>query len=72
MPDPRKGRCYVCGCTEKDACPGGCGWTDGDMTLCTTCALFVKSAESYIDQARRSSPASFKRIFELAISGGRP
>ena len=27
--------CRVCGCTEYDACPGGCGWAEPD--LCTSC-----------------------------------
>jgi hypothetical protein len=30
--------CKICGCTEQDACPGGCGWADPDRTLCTRCA----------------------------------
>ncbi len=28
-------RCRLCGCTESQACPDGCGWATGD--LCTTC-----------------------------------
>ncbi|MFP4538718.1 MAG: hypothetical protein ACLFPA_10500 [Dichotomicrobium sp.] len=28
--------CRVCGCTEHDACPEGCGWAEAD--LCTSCA----------------------------------
>jgi len=28
--------CEVCGCTELDACPGGCGWAADH--LCTSCA----------------------------------
>ena len=31
------GRCRVCGCTEDEACDGGCSWVDGDASLCTTC-----------------------------------
>lgn len=29
-------RCRVCGCSELDACPGGCSWVEGD--LCSCCA----------------------------------
>lgn len=29
-------KCRVCGCTEKRACPGGCGWVEWD--LCSGCA----------------------------------
>ncbi|MEA4895782.1 MAG: hypothetical protein VB064_11040 [Oscillospiraceae bacterium] len=28
--------CRVCGCTEDNACPGGCCWVEPD--LCSTCA----------------------------------
>lgn len=30
------GICRRCGCTQNDACPGGCGWAAED--LCTACA----------------------------------
>lgn len=33
---PSPGACMGCGCTERSACPGGCGWeTD---RLCSRCA----------------------------------
>lgn len=28
--------CRVCGCTQGDACPGGCSWVEED--LCSACA----------------------------------
>ncbi len=28
--------CRVCGCTENNACPGGCSWVEPD--LCSGCA----------------------------------
>lgn len=28
-------RCRSCGCTDEQACPGGCWWVDDD--LCSTC-----------------------------------
>lgn len=28
--------CRECGCTELQACPGGCWWVEGD--LCSSCA----------------------------------
>jgi hypothetical protein len=31
------GTCRVCGCTEFEACPGGCAWADETHTLCTNC-----------------------------------
>jgi len=35
---PPAGVCRVCGCTEENPCPGGCGWTDKTRTICTRCA----------------------------------
>lgn len=32
------GKCRECGCTEDNACPGGCYWVDEDCTLCSACA----------------------------------
>jgi len=40
-PGPRKGMCYVCGCTEKEACIDGdgesCRWANKERTLCNMC-----------------------------------
>lgn len=30
--------CEGCGCSEGDACEGGCAWADNSDTLCTACA----------------------------------
>lgn len=35
LPSLIGGVCRECGCTENDACPGGCGWAEPD--LCTAC-----------------------------------
>lgn len=32
------GICRECGCTDDDACDGGCAWVDHDHTLCSSCA----------------------------------
>jgi len=34
----RAGRCRVCGCVDKRACPEGCAWVDAKHTLCSACA----------------------------------
>lgn len=34
---PRRGVCYVCGCTEAHACDGGCSWVDEKQNLCSAC-----------------------------------
>jgi hypothetical protein len=36
-PDPERA-CRVCGCTQDNACPGGCAWMAEDPGLCTACA----------------------------------
>ena len=35
---PTSGRCGVCGCSELEACAGGCSWENAERTLCTRCA----------------------------------
>jgi hypothetical protein len=32
-------RCRICGCSESDACEGGCRWTEAD--LCDTCRMLI-------------------------------
>lgn len=32
------GTCTYCGCTEAEACAGGCAWSDAHRTTCTRCA----------------------------------
>ncbi len=36
--EPAPGTCRVCGCTDMQACPGGCSWVDETHTLCSQCA----------------------------------
>lgn len=31
------GICGVCGCTDEQACPGGCVWANATATLCSQC-----------------------------------
>jgi len=40
---PRSGACRVCGCTDNNACDGGCWWVETGQvepahTLCSSCA----------------------------------
>lgn len=30
-------KCIVCGCTDRRACPEGCGWVSLDPPVCTSC-----------------------------------
>jgi ParB/RepB/Spo0J family partition protein len=42
----KKGTCRECGCTEANACPGGCSWMDETETLCSSCAEKGEMAEA--------------------------
>jgi hypothetical protein len=39
---PHERTCRGCGCTDSEACPGGCAWVlldiDGPTGICSTCA----------------------------------
>jgi hypothetical protein len=47
---PETGTCSVCGCTENDACLGGCIWANASATLCSRCV----DSRSVIEQPTRS------------------
>lgn len=38
--------CTVCGCTDGNACPGGCSWVSIDPPVCSAC---VESADDMLD-----------------------
>lgn len=40
------GVCKFCGCTEDEACDGGCAWMDDTQTLCSACAEKVEQDQS--------------------------
>jgi hypothetical protein len=42
------GICYVCGCTDDNACGGGCGWADVDLCDSPSCLA--------LDDAVREKP----------------
>jgi ParB/RepB/Spo0J family partition protein len=50
-----RGVCRECGCTERHACPGGCGWVDESQTLCTQCEPKVKKRISTIATGNRQA-----------------
>jgi hypothetical protein len=54
-------RCRVCGCTEVDACPGGCGWVSSEEDLCTTCGDAVRALLVWIASTRRGNVAGLLR-----------
>lgn len=46
MLDILKRKCRVCGCTEMQACPDGCYWTEAD--LCSACTVGDEDIESVV------------------------
>jgi len=51
-------KCRVCGCTEDQACKGGCGWTQmpdpkTGLGLCSGCAS--KAALRKVKKAKRTA-----------------
>jgi hypothetical protein len=45
VPDEALRVCRVCGCSEFNACPGGCSWVEED--LCSACASSVTFVGSF-------------------------
>lgn len=31
------GTCRVCGCTDQEACEGGCTWVEATQSICSVC-----------------------------------
>lgn len=57
-------RCRVCGCTEREACAGGCGWEPGEHDLCTVCAAAIEAVRGWMEHARRANKAALWREVE--------
>lgn len=58
-PRKREGFCRVCGCSQLDACPAGCGWAEPN--LCTVCAKVVKAVLIWMADVRRVSWPALRR-----------
>lgn len=39
-------KCRTCGCTEHNACPGGCSWVEED--LCSSCVGKEENTEAKV------------------------
>jgi hypothetical protein len=52
-------RCRVCGCTQIDACPAGCGWADGN--LCTICDAAAQAIVGWMYDSRRPNRTALWR-----------
>jgi hypothetical protein len=55
---PEVERCELCGCTEEEACEGGCGWSDPSRTLCTACEDLALEIGLQVLELFREMPAA--------------
>jgi hypothetical protein len=51
-------RCRVCGCTETDACLGGCAWVPTEEDLCTVCYDAALALAHFMAESRRPNRAA--------------
>lgn len=62
----QKRTCRVCGCTDDNACPGGCYWVEDD--LCSRCADEAKVAATQstdrLTEFCRSIDCVFRRLMD--------
>lgn len=53
MSKPRKvkgGECRICGCTDENACAGGCSWADARRTLCSACVTIARDLIEVLEE----------------------
>lgn len=54
--------CRVCGCTQHNACPGGCYWVEDD--LCSACADKANVREGSLELASLTEPIHHLKIVQ--------
>lgn len=69
--------CRVCGCTQSNACPGGCHWVEKD--LCSACEraqeravypIAEKNFTNFLSQVIHADSGKCKKdVLELGIAG---
>jgi len=62
---PTGGRCRFCRCTQREPCPGNCGWVDREQRLCTACAHIAE-----IWAAGKTRPPNMARAFFRGFASG--
>ena len=58
---PVPGMCGVCGCTETDACEGGCWWADAAHTVCSSRACLEAAGLARRARARGKGAPAMRR-----------
>lgn len=65
--------CKYCGCTDAQACTGGCEWVDDTRTLCSSCLFAAEIAGLFVMALGAVPPLPPGRTFdELPIDTLRP
>jgi hypothetical protein len=64
MLDILKRKCRVCGCTEMQACPDGCYWTEAD--LCSACTVGDEDIDSVVAGNGGVGRVARERLRQLA------
>lgn len=57
MKNTKEQQCRICGCTENQACPGGCTWVEDD--LCNKCL------PKYLKARRKEVAKELKRLEDI-------
>lgn len=64
--------CRVCGCTEGNACPGGCAWADDDLcTQCATSVALIACSKGKQTQAGRPEVLYTGRLLQAQLAYAR-
>lgn len=60
-------QCRICGCTDEEACPGGCSWSQPE--ICSTCAARQQVADAqYLATLRAQQEAGELQAKQAALS----
>lgn len=59
-----QGTCRFCGCTEDEACPGGCSWANTEETICDS-ASCLEQFRAEIGEANPAFRKTFTSVAEL-------
>lgn len=60
-------QCRICGCTDEEACPGGCSWSQPE--ICSTCARRQAVAdEQYLATMRAQQLAAEKQVEQAQLA----
>jgi hypothetical protein len=57
-------KCKVCGCTQNNACPGGCYWVEDDLCSACNTILIKKSVITFNSKDKKTFKEEAKVIAE--------